>query len=164
MKLKALLLTPLLALVFSLFPVGHAAASYNDYVIVENHTYGTTWPVWQAVSFVDGYTRSKMVNGTCRINYRCIRIYESHLSVKTWAGFATPRWWWPTEGPWIGQVEVSYEKRNMPYETKYRILVHEIGHNFMLLHSNDGSVMSSSTTAMRYVGFNAADSAILATQ
>lgn len=138
-----------------------AAATFSDYVIVEDHTYQPGWPVWEAVAAVDQYTSSKMVNGVCTTNYRCVRIYESRWEPSYQIGWTDMKWWWPTGGPWIGQIKVQYDWRNSDYYFKYKILVHELGHAFFLPHADDGYVMSSSIQQITCVCFNPVHSAHL---
>jgi hypothetical protein len=146
-----------------------ARATFYDYVIVENHTYGTAWPVWQAVATVDQYTGSKMVNGVCTVNYRCIRIYEQRFEPSTYLAWTDPKWYFPTPsgmtgGPWIGQIKVQYDLRNYDYTFKLKILVHELGHAHYLPDAYDGTIMNRYFQGITCICFSPQFAAALATR
>src|SRR5262249_41222399 len=97
-------------------------------VIIESHLpRGSRVPLAAAVSYVDGYTRSRFVYGRCPANPAevfCVRVYQRPLTNPRWAGLTT---WQGTEAT-ITFAPAFYDSAGFSYRCRYIGAVHELGH------------------------------------
>lgn len=102
-------------------------ASSTTTVYVEDHT-GSAWPVNCAQNYVDRYTHSNIVYGTCRSGHECARVYEKTIS-SNYAAYTCPAGW-----NCLGKVTsytriyVNPQRNGKSYGYRLRVITHELGH------------------------------------
>lgn len=102
-------------------------------VYVEDHT-GLAWPVSSAYAWVDQYTGSDWVYGTCRQYHVCIRVKQCWFGGSTcpnastsWAAY-TVRVTSSYYGGLLVTVRVNTARNGNPYSWRWRYVAHELVH------------------------------------
>lgn len=103
-------------------------------VIVENHL-NSSYPVQKAMNYVDQYTGSHFVLGTCIEGTQCIK---TSMSSKLGKGINAYTYWYtpldnPNNPPTTLQMATSTKK--LSSAQKMIVLVHELGHARNLQHN-----------------------------
>jgi hypothetical protein len=97
-------------------------------VYIESHLPSNTRvPLRAAAAYVDKYTRSRFVFGTCPANQwkaYCIRVYQHTLSNQSWAALTD----WPTNRARIVFTPTYYNRSSFTARWRYIGAVHELGH------------------------------------
>jgi hypothetical protein len=97
-------------------------------VIIENHLpRKTRVPLVAAAKYVDRYTKSRFVFGSCPTNATaafCIRVYQRSLPNPSWAALTD----WPTNQARIVFTPAYYNRSSFNSRLRYIGAVHELGH------------------------------------
>lgn len=100
-------------------------------VYVEDHT-SSYWPVNSSQNFVDQYTGSDIVYGTCQTSYKCVRVYEKYYS-KSYSGWTClPNEWCKltNDTKSYTRIYLNAYRRSYSYNARRNITTHELGHAF----------------------------------
>jgi hypothetical protein len=124
-RLAALAVALGLAGAVALAPAPAEAATPAVYVEV---VVASTWsaPTRDAVNWVDYYTGSNMVLGSCRAGYKCIIVRERLVS-SSWAAvtYSAQGWFSSSDRVWI---YLNPQRRGYADWMQRRIIAHEVAH------------------------------------
>lgn len=121
-SIRAIVVAVLMAAgILSVPSPGHAAARP---VYVQTYSVPSSWPVTSSVDWVDRYTGTNMIRGTCRSGYKCIKIRYKTIN-NSWSaityGDVTCRSCTIT-------IYLNPKRSHYHYYTKRSIIDHELGH------------------------------------
>jgi hypothetical protein len=129
--MKRLAVLAVLVLAAALTPAAAVASVSVTYV--EDHT-SSAWPVASAYAWVDQYTGSDWVYGSCRAGHRCHKVYQRYFTGT--GGFSTS---WAAityryansyygSGYSLTITWLNQYRAGQPYSWRWRYVAHELVH------------------------------------
>lgn len=128
------IVTLIAATIFGLAAVVVSADEVQAYTpaYVEDHT-GAAWPVNYSQGFVDQYTGTDIIYGSCRAGAKCVRVYEFYFDQSISGLTCLPNEYCRFGAAYTDYFRIylnSYRNNTYSYNARRNITTHELGHAF----------------------------------